>query len=525
MSISRDQPRRGPGTASLLEDQPTQRWLVFLFWSVVALLLALAVGMRFYHLALPFDRDGYDEGVYWQSLRAMRANQELYKSVFYSQPPFFLLSTFPGFALFGGSLWAARFGILLVSMLGFAGAYLLGKALIGRRGALVALLLLLVDPVYLSQSQTIQAEASSVAFMLVGVGLAFLWWNEPDGPRGICWAALCGAMIALSILSKLLSVTALVPPGLLMLMRIWQIRRGAPGTSRRSWWPILAGISSLLAVLLLLVFPFANSFPVFWSSVVTFHRAATLVADVAQPVSQNPYLIWTRLFSMLTLIAIYGSLVALLRKDWRALPLLAWLLVTLVLLYRQQPLFIHHLAALDAPLISLAVLGLADGSAYDKMPEKNTRNKSQRVSLITRGAMLLLLITAGVSFWQEAVYYQTSDALAASAATQLSVHVAADLRHATTPDQWVVTDGQFVAALADRDTPPALVDTSLVRLATGYVTLAQLEQATLNPRVHAVLFYTNRFSRMSGAAEFHAWVAAHFHLLHTYGPAQELWVR
>ncbi len=195
----------------------------WLFWGTLALLMVAAVIMRLYHLDVPFDRDGYDEGVYWQSLRAMLAGGGLYSTIFYSQPPLFLLSTFPGFALFGGSLWSARFGIALVSLLGFPGAYLLGKSLAGRAGILAALLLLLVNPFYLAESQTIQAEASSVAFTFLAIGFAFLWWKQPDGRRGICWASLCGLTFALSLLCKLLCVSTLVPIVLLMFARVWQI--------------------------------------------------------------------------------------------------------------------------------------------------------------------------------------------------------------------------------------------------------------------------------------------------------------
>src|SRR6266581_3883683 len=86
------------------------------FWGVVLALIAIAIGMRLYHLGLPFDRDGYDEGVYWQTLRSMSAGNTLYQHIFYSQPPFFMLSIFPGYILFGSSLWSARFGIALISL-------------------------------------------------------------------------------------------------------------------------------------------------------------------------------------------------------------------------------------------------------------------------------------------------------------------------------------------------------------------------------------------------------------------------
>src|SRR5579883_1508087 len=128
----------------------TLRWQTLLMWGVVVALVIAAVLMRLYKLDVPFDRDGYDEGVYWQSLRAMSAGHALYQSIFYSQPPFFLLSSFPGYVLFGNTLWSARLGIALISLFGLLGAFLLGKALGGRLGAVTGLLLLIVNPVYLA---------------------------------------------------------------------------------------------------------------------------------------------------------------------------------------------------------------------------------------------------------------------------------------------------------------------------------------------------------------------------------------
>ena len=547
MSISFDRMSGSSEHPPLSEKQARRlpaRWSTALFWSAVALLVVAAVVMRLYRLDAPFDRDGYDEGVYWQSLRAMLAGNGLYHTVFYSQPPAFLLSLFPTFALFGGTLWSARFAVVLISLLAFVGAFLLGKALAGRLGILAALLLLAVNPFFLAESQIIQAEAPSVAFTFLAIGFAFLWWQRPDGWRGACCAALCGVTLVLSILSKLLCVSTLVPVALLLLARLWQIWRGQPGTNRKSWLPILAGILAALLTALALVLPFAGgTFRDFWESVVTFHQTAgralpgTIIGNLHQMESV--------FFTPLAFVALYGTLAAFLRRDWRVLPLLAWLLVTLALLATFHPLFNHHLIVLEPPFIALAVLGAARPAAYKAglasisdlpvRPEK-------LAPWISGLALGLVLLTSLLSLWQDVWYYRATNATDVSNAVlnlgqdfqsplvassgnpwQGDLRVASDLRQAIAPGQWVITDGQFIAGLADRDTPPALVDTSSVRITTGYVTLAQLEEAAANPRVHAVLFYTGRL--VAQIPSFRAWVAQHFHLLHTYGPGQELWVR
>jgi len=522
------------------------RRLFLLFWGALLLLLLAAIIMRLIALGAPFDRDSYDEGVYWQSLRAMQAGGGLYQMIFYSQPPAFLLTAFPLYHLFGATLQAARLAITLLSLLAFPGAYLLGRALARRAGALAALLLLVINPFFLAESQIIQAEASSLAFTFLAAGCALQWWRQPDGWRGACWAALAGMTLVISILCKLLCLSTLVPLVLLVLARLWQIWRTWPQGGWQSWLPILAGVGGALLAALVFVLPFIGSFSVFWQSVVTFHQVAG--AAVPGTLDGNLSLLEPALLSPLTLMAVYGTCAALLRRDWRVIPLLAWLLVTVFLLATFHPLFSHHIIALEPPLIALAVLGVAGSASYKPVFLHLSRmgyTPERIAAWVGRVATLLLLCTAVLGLWQDVQYYratspiEVSDAVlnpwsglqllavrgASGPATpwQGDLHVARDLQNALTPEQWVVTDAQFIAGLANRDTPPALVDTSSIRIDTGYITLARLEQIAAGPRVHAVLFYTDRLYWQ--VPSFVTWVSGHFHLLHIYGPGRELWVR
>jgi 4-amino-4-deoxy-L-arabinose transferase-like glycosyltransferase len=508
-----------PGTK---RTRPNANWQTALLWGAVVVLVAVAVGMRLYHLGLPFDRDGYDEGVYWQTLRSMSAGNALYLHIFYAQPPFFILSTFPGYILGGSSLWSARLTIALVSLFGLLGAFLLGKTLSGHLGAIAALLLLIVNPLYLAQSQTIEAEVSSAAFSLLAVGLAYLWWTHPEGRRGLCYAALTGITLTLSVLCKLLSLTILVPIAILMLARLWQIWHKPGGTRLAGLIPIVVGIGACLLTFVVLLLPYSGSYQALLQSVVTFHSDAAQVYNTATTQQDNFAAIQGALTSLLTLTALYGIVAALLRRDWRVIPLIAWLLATLYLLWHQVPLFPHHLVALAPPLIALAVMGISDSSTRNKVNSSGIMPGAR--TYLTWVAIALILVTALLDVRQDRAYYRTAQASSVSALTQFEVRVAADLQRATTHDQLVVTDAQFIAGLADRTTPPGLVDTSAVRINSGYLTLSALESATSQPQVHAVLFFTGRFN-LPHVAAFHAWVAQNFHLLHDYGGGRELWVR
>lgn len=501
---------------------PSTRQQTILFWGVLVALLAIAFGMRLYGLGLPFDRDGYDEGVYWQTLLSMRAGYTLYQQIFYSQPPFFMYSTYPFYILFGGTLWSARFGIALVSLLGLAGAYLMGKSIGGRFGAIAAVLLLVIDPLYLSQSQKIEAEVSSVAFSFLAVGAAYLWWEMPEGAVGLSLAALSGVALSLGILCKLLAITSVVPISLLLLARIWQIWRKTPGTSWRirskSLYPVALLVIASAGTMLVVLLPLFGTYSSMIRDVITFHTDAR-TALINEQV-HNIDIFWSYFVANWPLIiaALFGVLSALLRRDWRFIPLLAWLLVSAYMLQWEVPLFYRHFIALQPALIALAVIGLSRAFPLGFV----SRFKLPQIMPVLGALLILLNIVTDLP--QYPSYYQSAERHGNDAYIRLQTQAARDLHNSITADELVITDGQFTAAIADRRTPPSLVDTSIVRVVSGSVTLQQLESEASQPQVHAVLFFMARL-HLPQVAGFYAWVSQHFHLKYRYGPDRELWVR
>jgi len=491
------------------------RWQIIITGLIVIALLAIAIWTRLHDLGLTFDRDGYDEGVYWQSLRAMSAGHPLYQQIFDSQPPFFLLSIFPTYLLLGQTLWSARLGIVIISLLGLLGAFLLGKALGGRIGAIAALLLLVADPLYLAQSQTIQAEAPSIALSLLGVGLAYLWWEHTEDLIGLCAIVLSAIALALGILSKLFGLSALVPVGLLMLAQLWRIWQQQPGTRMSRVRTLVAGCIAFVITGALVILPFAGAYHNLIQDAITFHLNAGTALTTSQ--NNNESMLIAFFTSLTTAAALYGAIIALVRRDWRVLPLLAWLLASVYLLWQQTPLFHHHLVILIPPLIALIVMGISP----IKWNWPLSMNFKTVTTLVTIG---IILLVAAVSFRQSYNYLSAERLQGLADTTRSNLQVAQDLQAVTQPGQLVVTDAQFLVGLAQRDTPPALVDTSMVRITAGYLTAQQLIQETSSPQVHTVLFYTGRLRAQSLAA-FYSWVTQHFRLVRDYGSGRQLWVK
>lgn len=171
----------------------------------------------------------------------------------------------------------------------------------------------------------------------------------------------------------------------------------------------------------------------------------------------------------------------------------------------------------------MGVAGL-ETSTSNRTPVSVSTSTPKITTVLTWLAILLILVTTLADTRTDLLYYKNAAARGVDGLAQLESRVAIDLDRAITPNQQVVTDAQFIADLASRNTPPALVDTSMVHITTGSVTLSQLESLTAEPQVHAVLFFTGRFG-LPDVAAFHSWVAQRFHMVHNYGSGRELWVR
>lgn len=486
--------------------------LVFVLATLAIFLLALV--LRLYKLDIPIDRDSYDEGVYWQTLRAMSAGHGLYQQTFYSQPPFFMLSIFPTYLLFGQTLWAARLSIALVSLVGLLGIYVLGYALARRPGAVIALLLMTLDPLYMAQSQIIQAEAPSVAFMTLSVGLAFLWWQRPTGWRGYLLAVLCAVTLVLGIFCKLYAFAALVPIGLLIVAHLWRVFHQPREERWPALLPLVSAILIAVVVTLAVILPFLGSWTQLWDGVVTFHLAAERA--LKSGAMTNISMLAQLRHYPLTYAMLGALFFACIRRDLRILAPFAWFVVSLFLLWRQVPLFVHHLVVLVPPMIAMVVVGFAP--LVDMV--RGAEFTPTRLVRWAVGLMLLIVLfaSAGDSFlvWRGFRALPEQDTVSKQAVT--------DLRTYISPGREVVTDAQFLAALADRSTPPSLVDTSTVRIQSHYLTEDQLIQEASRSQVQGVLFYSGRLERIE-VAGFHTWVEQHFHLVRRYEDGRELWIK
>jgi 4-amino-4-deoxy-L-arabinose transferase-like glycosyltransferase len=426
----------------------------------VAALLVAALALRAPLLA--GGQIDYDEGVYWQSLRALAAGHPLFTSVYSSQPPAFLLLLLPVHLVSHGALVADRAAVLVLALAGVAAAGRTAGLLAGRWAGLLAAALLAADPLYLRQSVTLQADGPAVALALIALAAA-AEARRRGGRPALGIAAAAGAVLALAVLTKL--VAAAAAPALLGVLL-----RPAPGGRRPLALLACAALSGVVLAAAALL-PFAPAWPEAWRQVVGLHlgaRSLRLGGLDGQTVARE---------APIAILGVLGGLVAARRAPALAAAGGAWAAAAALLLAVQHPLWPHHVVVLTAPL---ALLG---GGLALALPG--------RVAAVACVAVVVASVVPAVLVRAQQV------------PPSVEAPVTAALRSGTAPRELVVTDDQFAASLADRDVPPGLVDTSYVRVASGDLSAAEVEAVADEGDVHAVLLATGRLAALPG---FRAWV-------------------
>jgi 4-amino-4-deoxy-L-arabinose transferase-like glycosyltransferase len=437
----------------------------------VAAVVALALALR-----VPLVAGGqvdYDEGVYWESLRALAAGHPLFTSVYSSQPPAFLLLLLPGHLALGGGIAGERMTGLVLALAGLVAVYRTARTLGTPRAGLLAAAVLAADPLFVRESVALQADGPSIALALVALALAAEARTRPGGRAQVLLAAGAGALLAAAVLTKLLAVAAAPPLAVLL--------AGHPDRTGGPWRQALRALAAALlggalASAALLV-PFASAWPEMWRQAIGLHLGARSLAagglEGRMVVQEVP----------VALLGAGGLVVGLRRTPALVAAAAAWAVPAALLLAAQHPLWSHHAVALVAPLALLAS-GLAA-----VLPE--------RPRLLA--AVAVVLVAASAASALSVAVMQRPEAT-----TRPSVVA---LRAVTAPGDLVVTDDEFAAAMAGRSTPPELVDTSEVRVTSGDLQVAQVEARAGRPDVRAVLLASDRLSELPG---FQSWVAARF---------------
>jgi hypothetical protein len=327
------------------------------------------------------------------------------------------------------------------------------------------------------------------------------------------WLILAGLALGIGLLLKL----SIVPTILLVELALLCFQ--TPGLKLRSLksWPglvydtaLVLGEVILAGIICLLIFdwqPFYEQF---------------IALNIIQPRGTYPLNIasnarWIGEYLLanigLLLLAIWGTLVLVGRRSIGGVIVIAWSAVMLLSLVFHTPLFFHHMSILLFPMAILGGCAVGDLGERLRRPRLPTTWRRNLTLCIALGVVVsyLLGLPATLQEWETLLAAPTLGTQAD--ATQFVSTV-------TWPDDWVITDDQMVAFEADRNVPPPLAETSMVRITSALLTDRQLIALTEEYQPQAVASLSGRFALVPRYLD---WVRERYRLVKSYDEETQIY--
>jgi hypothetical protein len=183
-------------------------------------------------------------------------------------------------------------------------------------------------------------------------------------------------------------------------------------------------------------------------------------------------------------------------------------------------LFAHHLLMLTPALAISAALGWGQlwSRALDWWRVATTWTLMPAISVTA--ASLALAAFLVVQLWNSVGSYSKSIKSTSALTIAADESAAEELRRLTTRQDFVLTDAQGIAFLAQRDVPPGLTDTSFKRIASGYLSARQVIEQSDQYGVRAALLWTGRLNQMP---EVLPWIRQRFARHESFDEGRVLW--
>jgi 4-amino-4-deoxy-L-arabinose transferase-like glycosyltransferase len=468
-------------------------------WRRLTPWLAVGVGIAFVAaevFLLDVRIRDFDEGVYWQSIRALARGEPLFRSVYASQPPAFYYALLPPFAI-AHSLMSLRLTVLLLGIVGLGATYVAGRLIAGPIAGLIALVLAATSSLYFHESAIVQADGPSVAMSMAAVAFALLATRN-RGRRGELFGAAAGLALALAVGIKFLGAVTLVPIAMVLL--------GAPRPRPRV---VLAALAGALVGSVIVSFPALLSPRAAFDDLVLSHLRAGQSAQ--QSLADNVQVILLHREVPLEVLALIGVFFAMARRDRAVVMPLVWVAVSIAALLFYHPIFVHHGVMLSLALALTAGVGLTPRHTPLPRPSAGTGKRvlprgTLSASVVTAA---LIIVTAGAGAFVEA-----TDVQLAMVPDLHDAEMTAAVRAVSRPDEFWISDNPFAVAAANRNLPGPLVDTATGRIHAGLLTVDDLEAARVRYRVRWVLEDSFRLDVLVG---YRPWLNQHFHAVENLG--------
>jgi len=406
-----------------------------------------------------------DEGIYSTSFLLIDKGHPAYKETFFSQPPGFLLTVYPGFLLFGRTLPVARLTVAFWSIIGLVAIVWIGAELDNNLFSLLAISLLYLIPAYYRQTLILQSDILVSSFSLLSFA-GLLSFRRLKRLRWFIVTALC---LNIAFWTKFdVSFLPAAAAGLIFLFR----DKTKPTLSLTTLTAIFLIVSILF--FFVAVFPFGIR-EVFKDTVIFRFQAVGG--------RQSLFLLFSYLQKevVLSLILVVTLILALVGKKKFDFPIkinLIWLIFTLLLFLFYRPLFSHHLVMLSVPAVLL----------FSQLFFTVGRNGNQnlRKFLVT---VLLVLAVANRIY----IMITTSSRLINNQ-QQLTVNL---IKKYTQPADMVISDEEILNTVSQRLPPPQLSDVSYVRFSSNNLTKADFKRLIDFYKPKLIIFWSGRLQSVN----------------------------
>jgi len=428
-----------------------------------------------------------DEGIYLTSFLLVDKGYPAYKKTYFSQPPGFLISVYPGFILFGKTLQSARLTIGIWSLIGLLAILWIGFELKNKWTSLLAISLLFLIPSYYNQTSTFQSDILISTFSLLSLAALIRFSKSLH----LFWFITSVLLLNLAFWTKL-DITFF--PSLIVALFLLFKEKKASIKNIINLFLIFFTVS--LGFFILFVLPFGIK-DVFNNSILLRFQAAAS--------SSSSFLLFDYLKKDIVLSAIIlGSLIlSFFKKDSLRYPIniiFIWSIFVLILFIFYQPLFPHHLVILTVPMVLLL---------------------SQLVNLCFNNKKLYKFITLAfliIALTNHIYITIKTPSRLINNQQQKAVDI---IKKYTHPNDVVVSDEEILNGLSGRLPPPALSDVSQVRINSNNLTPEDFKQIITFYKPKLIIPWNGRLESIKNFKD----ILVDYKILATISDSKNIYIR
>jgi len=364
-----------------------------------------------------------DEGIYLTSFHLINKGHLPYRETFFSQPPGFILTTYPGYILLDKTLSAARLTVVFWSTVGLFKLLLIGFELGNVLIGVLTVILLFLIPSYYRQTLIFQSDVIVGALSLLSLATYLRFYKT----KNTIWLISSSFFLNFAFWTKF-DITFF--PSFLVLLYLIKVNKKI----------ILTFLMTSFLFFVIFIIPFGLR-EVFSNSILLRFQAINLPT--------NFFLLFDYLKKDLALLGIIctGFLLAFFRKEKLKYPLniiFLWGLTSITFFFFYRPLFPHHLAILSIPVALLF---------------------SYSIFLVLKSKIklyiIIVFIITSVFLVNRVNTFFTKENQILHKDHQKAINI---IRKNTQKDDLIVSDEQILSAASDRLPPPELSDISYVRI-------------------------------------------------------------